>query len=161
MAETFSTLLGAQAEPRAVAFRGKIYRARPWTQHVKTAWERWLASRTQRTALAGCETAEERKAIVELIMERSERGVYAFHGELSQRVMKTDDGVISMVAITFECNEDEAIALMAGCPEALPVFQLTMQESFPAVTAQKSTTSHPLPGQPGDSAPNPAAPAGQ
>jgi multidrug efflux pump subunit AcrA (membrane-fusion protein) len=69
---------------------------------------------------------------VEIVADRVAEGKYAFHGKVSRQVLETEDGMLALSALIFNCDESEVIELMVQKgPEVGAILALTLRESFP------------------------------
>ena len=129
-----SHVLGKHAPGHKVVLGDKVFEARPVTQKVKAAFERWLEKRVIRGFLSaqdGDDPGMFQRA-VEVVADRIALGKYAFHGELSQQVLLTTDGSLALAALIFDCSETEIIELMLSKgAEVGAILALVLRESFP------------------------------
>jgi hypothetical protein len=132
---TTSALLGAHAAPYAVHLGDKVYHARPITQHVKAAFEAWMAGRAMAAISHMADTLSPEKwaETVRGVQDRIDAGEYAFAGERCQTALAAMDGALKMASLVFGIDQHEMGELILAKPaEVNAVLQRVVRDSFPA-----------------------------
>jgi L-fucose isomerase-like protein len=135
---TVSSMLGAEAAPYTVEWKGKTYSATGFEQRAKSAWERAIQNEAKaHFADLAKFLAPEAQASAALEMAAQLAGVeYSFFGPRSMGLMKTVPGVIRAASILFGVSEADAYTLFMAKPlEVKVVVEAVFNESFAALAA--------------------------
>ena len=125
---TVSALLGGEAAPLTIEFKGKTYAFGLIHQKAKTAWEQSVkaeAAAELQAIVKGFPAAVQAAAASDLA-GRMASYEYAFFGPRSMAGLQTADGMAKMASILAGCTLDEAVAVM----EAVPVQFRAVMESI-------------------------------
>jgi hypothetical protein len=132
MGSTVSRTLGAFGSPIELEHGGKVYTASPVTQKVKSAFERWMQQRALGAAQALANEDPSMGRVVEAVLDRIDSGHYSYHGKRSLEAILTPDGYLTLTALIFGIDPDEAMALTMAIPgEVGSVVAQVIRDSFP------------------------------
>lgn len=111
-----SDLLGAHAAPLEFEHAGRVYRATPVTQEVKTRVERWLRKLAYEDLYAQREDLPAEMYQDALASLQINRARYAYLGEVFMKELPTERGAVGLTAILLQATEEEARRLIEERP---------------------------------------------
>ena len=116
--------------------KGKTYKVRPVTQAVKAEFEKklWAKARECAKDMRECMTTEEYAAHLKKLNDDYLQGAYSFEGEVGQKTLVSNAGVLSLASLLFGLDEMATMKLLGEAKEdVVALLKVICQESFPDV----------------------------
>ena len=141
---TVSRTLGAHAAPLTVEHAGKVYPARPISQKVKSAFERWLQARVLTPAQELAIQNPAMTGAMQVVLDRIDEGRYSFHGKVAMEAIRTPDGFFALSSLVFELDPDQTAELVMAKPvEVGNVVAQLIRDSFPDAVIRQAEEQDP------------------
>lgn len=147
----------ALAEPITHTIGGKAYKFAPWSKRLQGQFEDWLEALAFDAAARRRRQLGEEKydSLLARINEAIVGGTYAITGQIAQKKLRTDEGLVRLLCIVLgpyqpDMSEDDVRSMLAtNAPEMIAAINRLMGKAGGAATATATPTAPPAqPAQP-------------